>query len=280
MMPTETDVATRPPQAPRSRAWQIIAAALTVAALAAAGATVWIWLRGPVHPAALTGAGGYTARSTRVTREAPARLVIDIDSGGLAIRPGAAGQVTEQRVLTWSRAEPVVTQSFAGGTLTITSRCPSGQSGCRADVTLSVPPGVAVRAQVASGDAAVSGLSGPVSLAVSNGDLRLSALSGPLQVRTDSGDIVGEALASARVGAQDTAGDISLAFTAVPAGVSATSDAGDVSIDVPRRPGGYRVRAATSAGDRTVSVGQDPASAHVIAATSDAGDVAVAYSQP
>jgi hypothetical protein len=254
MMPTGTDIATRPPQAPRSRAWQVIAAALTVAALAAAGATVWIWLRGPVRPAALTGAAGHTARSARVIRQAPARLVIDIDSGGLAVRSGPAGQVTEQRVLTWSRAQPVVTQSFAAGTLTITSRCPSGQSGCRADVTLTVPPGVAV--------------------------LRLNRLSGPLQVRTDSGDIVGEALGSARAGAQDTAGDISLAFTGVPAGVSATSEAGDVSIDVPRRPGGYRVRAATSAGDRTVSVGQDPASAHVIAAASDAGDVAVAYSQP
>jgi DUF4097 and DUF4098 domain-containing protein YvlB len=142
-----------------------------------------------------------------------------------------------------------------------------------------VPAGVALQAQLTSGDVAVSGLRGPVSLAATSGDLRLSQLSGPLRLRSNSGDIVGEALASAQVDAADNDGDVSLAFAAVPAQVSATSDAGDVSVDVPRRVGGYRVRAATAAGDRTVSVRQEAASTRAIVATSDAGDVAVAYSQ-
>jgi hypothetical protein len=279
MMSTGTDTPTRPPKTARTWGWQVIAAALTVAALAAASVTVWIWLRGPVHTA-LTRAGVHTVRSRHVTREAPARLVVSIGSGDLTVRPGPAGQVSEQRVLTWTGREPVVTESFAGGTLTITSRCPSSaHRACGADITLSVPAGVALQAQLASGDVAVSGLRGPVSLAATSGDLRLSRLSGPLRLRSDSGDIVGEALASAQVDAADNDGDVSLAFAAVPARVSATSDAGDVSVDVPRRPGGYSVRAATAAGDRTVSVGQDAASTRAIIATSDAGDVAVAYSQ-
>jgi hypothetical protein len=279
-MSTDTDTPTRPPRTARSWGWQVIAATLTVAALAAASVTVWIWLRPPVHVTALTRPGGvHTVQSSHVTREAPARLVVNIDSGGLTVRAGAADRVSEQRVLTWTAREPVVTESFAGGTLTITSRCPSGQSTCGADVALSVPPGVAVQAQLGSGDVAVSGLRGPVSLAAGSGDLRLSRLSGPLRLRSDSGDIVGEALASAQVDAKDNDGDVSLAFAAVPARVSAASDAGDVSVDVPRRAGAYQVRAATSAGDRTVSVRPDPASTHVIIATSDAGDVAVAYSQ-
>lgn len=280
MMSTGTDTPTRPPKTARPWGWQIIAAALTVAAVAAASVTVWIWLRGPVHLTTLTRAGVHTVQSNHVTREAPARLVVTIGSGDLTVRPGPAGQVSEQRVLTWTGREPVVTESLAGGTLTITALCPSSaRRTCGADITLSVPPGVAVQAQLTSGDVAVSGLRGPVSVAASSGDLRLSGLSGPLRLRSDSGDIVGEALASAQVDAEDNDGDVSLAFAAIPARVSAISNAGDVSVDVPRQAGGYRVRAATAAGDRSVSVRPDPASAHVIIATSDAGDVAVAYSQ-
>ena len=275
-----TETPTRPPKTARSWGWQVTAAALTVAALAAASVTVWIWLRGPAHLATLTQAGEHTVRSRHVTTEAPARVVVTLDSGDLTVRAGPAGRVSEQRVLTWTAREPVVTESFAGGTLTITARCPSpGQQTCGADLTLSVPPGAALQAQLPSGDVAVSGLRGAVSLAAGGGDVRLSRLSGPLRLRSDSGDIVGEALASAQVDAKDNDGDVSLAFAAVPARVSATSDAGDVSVDVPRWAGGYRVQAATSAGDRTVSVRPDPASTHAIIATSDAGDVAVAYSQ-
>ena len=179
----------------------------------------------------------------------------------------------------WKPSDPSP-ESFARGTLTITSRCPAGQpAACSADVALSVPRGVAVHARVASGDVAVSGLRGAVSLAAAHGGLRLSRLSGPLQLSSASGGIVGEALTAAQVSARVTAGDISLAFAAVPEQVSAASNAGDVSIDVPRRAGGYRVRAATLAGDRTVSVRQDPAATGSIVATSNAGDVAVAYSR-
>jgi hypothetical protein len=276
-MSTGTDTPTRPPLTSRSRGWQVIATALTLAALAAAGVTVWIWLRPPPH---LTRAGLHTAASRQVTREAPARLVISIDAGDLTVAPGPAGRVGEQRTLTWRSRPPIVTESFARGTLTITSRCPAGQpAACSADVVLSVPPGVAVHAQVAAGNVAVSGLRGAVSLAAVHGSLRVSRLSGPLQLRSAGGGIVGEALTATQVSARDAAGDIALAFAAVPADVSAASDAGDVSIAVPKRTGGYRVRAATSAGDRTVSVRQDPASADAIVATSDAGDVAVAYSR-
>jgi hypothetical protein len=276
-MSTGTDTPTRPAQTSRSRAWQVIATALTLAALTAAGVTVWIWLRPPPH---LTRAGLHTAASRQVTREAPARLVVRIDAGDLTVAPGPAGRVSEHRTLTWKSHPPVITESFARGTLTITSRCPAGQpAACSADVALSVPPGVAVHARVASGDVAVSGLRGAVSLAAAHGSLRLSRLSGPLQLSSASGGIVGEALTAAQVSARVTAGDISLAFAAVPEQVSAASNAGDVSIDVPRRAGGYRVRAATLAGDRTVSVRQDPAATGSIVATSNAGDVAVAYSR-
>jgi hypothetical protein len=263
MMSTGTDTPTRPPKTARGWGWQVIAAALTVAALAAAGVTVWIGLRPPPRASAQQPGGVHTARSRQVTHRAPARLVVTIGSGDLTVRPGPAGRVSEQRVLTWTAREPVITQSYAGGTLTITARCPSpAQRACGADLTLSVPPGVALQARLA------------------RGDVWLSGLSGSLRVRSTSGEIVGEALASAQVDARDEAGDVSLAFTAVPALVSAASDQGDVSVDVPRRAGGYRVRAAAAAGDRAVSVRQDPASAHALIATSDAGDVAVAYGRP
>jgi hypothetical protein len=280
MMSTGTDAPTRTPRAPRSWGWQVIAAALTVLAAIAAGVTVWLWLRPPAHLTALTRSGVQTAQYSRVSREAPARLVLRVDSGGLSIRPGPAGRVSEQRQLTWSARRPVVTESFAGGTLTITSRCPAGQRTCGAQLELTVPSGVAVQAELAAGDVAVSGLAGQVSVTANSGDIRLNGLAGPVMARSASGDIIGEALASGQVQARDDAGDISLAFAAVPGAVSASSNAGEVSIEVPRRAGGYRVGASTTAGDRSVSVQQDPRSAHAITVASDAGDVAVAYSQP
>jgi Putative adhesin len=276
MMSTGTDTPTRPPLTSRSRGWQVIATALTLAAVAAASVTVWIWLRPPAH---VTRSGLDTSASRQVTRTTARRLVISIDAGDLTLRPGPAGRVTEQRTLTWKTKPPVVTESVAHGTLTITARCPAGQAGaCAAGLTLTVPPGVTVSARVTSGDVSATGLRGAVRLAAVHGSLRLSRLSGPLQLNTAGGGIVGEALTATRVSARAAAGDIALAFTAVPAAVSAASDAGDVSIDVPRLAGGYRVRAATLAGDRAVSVGTDPRSPDAIVATSDAGDVAVAYS--
>ena len=174
----------------------------------------------------------------------------------------------------------MVTQALAHGTLTITARCPANQRACGADVELRVPPGVAVQAEVASGDVAVSGLRGVVSVTANAGDIRLTGLTGPVLARSDDGDILGEGLASGQVGAIDGAGDISLAFTGVPAVVSAASQAGGVSIEVPRQAGGYRVRAVTAKGDRSVSVQQDARSARAVSVASVTGDVAVAYSQP
>jgi len=274
---TDTDTPLRPP---RKWGWQAIASALGLLAVIAAGVTVWLWQRAPVHLTAATSTGPHTAQYHSVTRRTPARVVVHMDAGNLNVEAGRAGQVSEQRELTWQARRPVVTQTFAHGTLTITARCPSGQRTCDADIELSVPPGVSVQAAALGGDVAISGLRGTVRASASSGDIRLTRLTGPVQARSDNGDIIGEALASGQVGAVDAAGDISLAFAGVPATVTAASAAGDVSIEVPRQAGGYQVRATTAKGDRSVSVQQDPRSSHAVSAISTSGDVAVAYSQP
>jgi Putative adhesin len=274
---TDTDTTPRPP---RKWGWQAIASALGLLAVIAAGVTVWLWQRAPVHLTAVTSTGPHTAQYRRVTREAPARLVVRMDAGDLSVGAGRAGQVSEQRQLTWQSRPPVITQTFARGTLTITARCPSGQQTCGADVELGVPRGVSVQADVLSGDVAISGLRGLIGVTTNAGDIRLTGLAGVVRARSDNGDIIGEQLASGQVGALDQAGDISLAFTGVPDAVSAASNAGGVSIEVPRLAGGYRVRATTSKGDRSVSVQQDSRSSDGISVASITGDVAVAYSQP
>ena len=73
---------------------------------------------------------------------------------------------------------------------------------CGADFELSIPPGVAVQAEVASGDVAVSGLRGVVGVSTNAGDIRLR-LAGDVLARSDNGDIIGEGLASGQVGAVD-----------------------------------------------------------------------------
>jgi len=274
---TDTDTPLRPP---RKWGWQAIASALGLLAVIAAGVTVWLWQRAPVHLTAATSTGPHTAQYHSVTRRTPARVVVHMDAGNLNVEAGRAGQVSEQRELTWQARRPVVTQTFAHGTLTITARCPSGERTCAADVELSVPPGVSVQADVLTGDVAISGLRGPIGVTTDAGDIRLTGVAGAVRARSDNGDIIGEQLASGQVGALDQAGDISLAFAGVPDAVSAASSAGGVSIEVPRLAGGYRVRATTSKGDRSVSVQQDSRSSDGISVASITGDVAVAYSQP
>ena len=174
-MTTGTETPTRPPQTSRSRGWQVIATALTLAALAAASVAVWIGLRPADH---VTRSGLHTSASRQVTRATPARLVISIDAGDLTLRR-PRGRVTERRTLTWKTRPPVITESVAHGTLTITARCPAGQAGaCGPACALTVPPGVAVRARVTSGSVSATGLRGAVSLAAVHGSLRLSRPAG------------------------------------------------------------------------------------------------------
>ncbi|GGJ79829.1 hypothetical protein GCM10010123_07050 [Pilimelia anulata] len=200
------------------------------------------------------------------------RLLIDTDGGDLAVRAGTGPHVTVRRRLTWSGRRPVLTERQADGALEIRARCASRRS-CSVDHVVEVPAGIAVHAGTDAGDVRTTGLTGEQWITTDSGDVRIGGAAGPVAVRVDSGSIVADALTAPTVDAATDAGDIRLLFAAAPRAVSGRTDSGDIDVGVPPVPGGYRVDAATDAGDRSIAVENSPASGRTIAVRTDSGDI-------
>lgn len=149
-------------------------------------------------------------------------------------------------VLTGRPGAPRPTVTEVGGRLDVDAR------GVTARVSVRLPRGTDVRAEVQAGEIALWG---------SGGDLELV---------TGTGGITGRELSGRRVAVRGGGGDIVLHFAAPPAEALVSSAAGDVRLVVPDV--GYRleVEAADPGGGR-VAVTTDPAAAHRLVVRSRGG---------
>jgi Putative adhesin len=164
---------------------------------------------------------------------------------------------------------------------------------CQASVTVRVPSGTTVDVSSDSGDVTASGLTGLARLTTSSGDVSASELSGPAVLHTasgdiqvhdlsgatasleaSSGDVAGEDLSSGTVRARTGSGDVDLVFATPPDRADAEAGSGDVNLLVPRSAF-YSVDAATSSGDRVISVPTARHATHVLSARAGSGDVTV-----
>jgi hypothetical protein len=270
---TSTEV----PRHPRA-AGLVLGGILTGILLAAGSAGLWLVLSGPepVH-----------TESQQQTYRQPV-TGIDIDLGlsnsSVTLISGPPGAVTVRRQITWSRAKPVPEEQIIGRTMQIRSRCPRivfrPAGPCRADLTVEVPPGTTVRAEVAAGRIHAEQLTGDVELITYGGDITVSGIRGGLRASSVGGNITGSDLAGAETEAKTEWGDVDLRFAAAPTLAQATADTGDVSIAVPRAgtgPDGYQVAADTDNGRHNVDVPQDSAGRHAIVAHTNHGDVTVRH---
>jgi hypothetical protein len=186
------------------------------------------------------------------------RIVVNADVGNVDIRAGLTGDVVVSRHDSWLLNKPEVRQTYADGTLTISTKCGGLTSvlRCRSDLMIDAPPEVDV---VVRGDA---------------GDVDLRGLSGRADIQTSSGDIRTHRLNPVTVRAQTNAGDVSLDLFGEPTRTEARSDAGDVRVVVPYGP--YRVDAAAGGGNVKVEgVIRDDLAPQAINALTDAGDITV-----
>jgi hypothetical protein len=167
--------------------------------------------------------------------------------------------VTEQPYHSNSAKPPAtrhgVSTTAYGATLTLSYSCPS-QLTCGVGYEVAVPRGMTVRVSNREGAVALAGLAGPVSAS------------------TVAGVIIATALASRAAELTSRAGAITATFTAVPDSVTATTNAGPITLTLPESAA-YKVDAHTYVGQATVSVRQSAAAKTMITASSDLGSITI-----
>jgi Putative adhesin len=165
------------------------------------------------------------------------------------------------------------------GVLIVRASCPNiGSTWCEAKYTLEVPHDVEVSIHSDNDGIRVDDIAGAVDIDGDNGSVRVWRLSGDVSVASDNGDITAEELSSTTASFDTDNGDVRASFIVAPQSVRATSDNGDVTVEVPRGDDAYRVESATDNGSTDIEVRDDPAGERVIVVTTDNGDLQVRYS--
>ena len=182
------------------------------------------------------------------------RVNADAASVDLTAQDGAqAISVTEQV------QGATTTKEVNGPTAVLTSRCPQGinfGNSCKVEYQVTVPARVTVDIEGAAGDIT---LTGPLTNAT---------------VNTSAARITGRSLGAGTIKATTNAGQVDLTFAAAPTSVQVKTDAGQVTLTVPRADK-YNVAVNTTIGSQDVSVDTDPTSTHRIEVTATIGSVTV-----
>jgi Putative adhesin len=186
-------------------------------------------------------------------------IVVDSDNGDVSISAGLTGDVVIHRRDAWLVDRPDVQERYHDGVLEITTTCGRLKAvlRCRSDLSVDAPPEVDVAIRTKSGDVSLRGLQGRA------------------DIETDSGNISTHRLEPVTVKATTDAGDVSLDLFGQPARTEARSDAGDVQVTVPY--GMYRVDASAYGGGNVKVDGviRDDLAPQAIDATTDVGDITV-----
>ncbi|MCU7824905.1 DUF4097 domain-containing protein [Kitasatospora sp. DSM 101779] len=256
------------------RAWRAVAIiVLTLTVLAGAG-MAW-------------GTMGYrTTTTTRTFLEPVSAVELNAAGAQVRVEAGAPDRVTVDQTADWALRPPLVDQSLHDGTLRISVRCgtvvgplDTDPFGCGLLLAIRIPAGVPVHARATSGGFTARGVSGEIRVETTSGAIRLDAVSGPVWAKATSGQITGEALASSRIRAVLTSGQLLLVFARPPEDVTVTATSGQVGLELPADPSGYHIDHRTTSGAVDINPGlrSDTSTHHIDIATS-AGQISVAKS--
>jgi hypothetical protein len=234
----------------------------------------------------------------------PVRLKVPVHGSTVSLSAGAADvQVTQAAGSTlrlagkarYSLVRSGVTWRTTPSGVAVSPRCHFFLGICSFSFHAVLPAGKRTVFSDGSGNLALRGLTGPVTLGSGSGNVRADQLTGTVSVQSGSGNVTGSALSGPKVtlkaGSGDIAidglespdvlvtdgsGNIDLTFTKAPSHVSVSGSSGNVNVVLPRGVR-YQVSATTNSGSRTVSVLQTPAPGHVITVTDGSGNVSVTY---
>jgi Putative adhesin len=204
------------------------------------------------------------------------RVVFELSSGDLSVRPARGTAVEITRGLHWRGDKPpVYTETREGQTLRVTYRCPI--INCWIDYEVGLPDMVEVDVRSASGDVLVTDLAAPVKVELSSGDVQLSRVKGTVTVNTSSGDVSGTDLAGTRAEVTASSGEVNLDFAVAPQSVRVDVASGDITVLVPPDREPYLVEVTTTSGEDRVTVDRSQSAARRIEAESSSGDVTIGY---
>jgi hypothetical protein len=237
-------------------------------------------------------------------------------TGQLTIKPTAASQATLTGTARYSFVRAALAEHTSAGATSLGYGCEFPVGDCELDATVTVPATVTtLTASTGSGNATVTGTTGPVKLSTGDGNLSVSHASGPLTLSTDSGSIAVSAIRSATlfassgdgsiqaagvtsatitentdsgnvdesgivtttITASSGDGNIEIALTGVPGNVRVNTDSGNITLLLPAGATGYDVTASTDQGSVSDTLSQQKSSGHVITATSGNGDITLGY---
>jgi hypothetical protein len=149
---------------------------------------------------------------------------------------------------------------------------------CGASLTVYVPAGTEVRADVGSGSVEAVGLTGPLHLAATSGMVTMAHVSGPLWAQATSGAITARTGVDSRlVTAAVTSGWLDLGFDSAPERLTVGVGSGDGQVTV---PAGTQYRMTSSGGPgllRTASGLANARSGRLILASVGAGSLRISY---
>lgn len=209
-------------------------------------------------------------------------VTVEVSSGEITVErsAGVDAMVTTSGIdgLTY----PTDDESVVGRTLVIRSSCGSVpfNDRCTRNYVLHLRAGVAVSAESGQGDVTVAGIGGPLSVHSGQGNINIMGGADALQASSGQGDVTVSRSAATSVSVHSDQGNVAVDLIVSPRRVTAVSDQGDVSVELPRGRNLYQVHASSDQGNVSDTVNSNPTSPRVVNASSDQGDVTVGYRSP
>ncbi|WP_162451830.1 DUF4097 family beta strand repeat-containing protein [Phytoactinopolyspora mesophila] len=221
-----------------------------------------------------------SADTTAVTVEDAVTVVeVNVAAGDVEIIRGDDSHVWfESRTEDgWIRAARIE-HAVSGETLRIEGDC-RGNSfvpafGCRTNMTVRVPDGVAVRVQSDAGSIDAANLTGDTNLEVNAGEIDVIDQIGPLRAHTTAGNIRVTRLGAHDARVSSKAGAVDVHAITAPRSLDAESSAAQVTVTLPADQR-YDVEASSRTGEVSVNADVSHTSIHKVRAFSNSGDVTV-----
>ena len=220
---------------------------------------------------------------------------LSVGQAGMQVTQAAGSTLRLTGKATYSLFRSNVTWHRTPSGVVVSPQCHFFVGNCSFSLHALLPAGKRAVLSDGSGNLALRGLTGPVTVESGSGDMQANALTGRVSLQNGSGNITGGALSGPKVTLKDGSGDIAidglgspdvvvtdgsgdigLTFTKAPTRVRVDNASGDVSVVLPRGVR-YQVNATTDSGNRSIGVLQTTAPDHVITVTDGSGDVSVTY---